>query len=43
MIPTSKFIDDLKRAGGMTRAKLRRLKVRKWKYPLALERQYTSR
>jgi hypothetical protein len=42
MIPTSKFIDDLKRAGGMTRAKLRRLKVRKWKYPLALERQYTS-
>lgn len=42
MIPTSKFIDDLKRAGGMTRTKLRRLKVRKWKYPLALERQYTS-
>lgn len=42
MIPTSKFIDDLKRSGGMTRAKLRRLKVRKWKYPLALERQYTS-
>ena len=42
MIPTTKFIDDLKRAGGMTRAKLRRLKVRKWKYPLALERQYTS-
>lgn len=42
MIPTTKFIDDLKRSGGMTRSKLRRLKVRKWKYPLALERQYTS-
>ncbi len=42
MIPTSKFIDDLKRSGGMTRSKLRKLKVRKWKYPLALERQYTS-
>lgn len=42
MVPTSKFINDLKRAGGMTRAKLRRLKARTWKYPLALERQYTS-
>lgn len=42
MIPTTKFIDDLKRSGGMTRSKLRKLKVRKWKYPLALERQYTS-
>lgn len=29
-------------AGGMTRVKLRRLKARTWKYPLALERQYTS-
>ncbi len=42
MNPTSKFINDLKRAGGMTRAKLRRLKARTWKYPLSLERQYTS-
>lgn len=42
MNPTSKFINDLKRAGGMTRVKLRRLKARTWKYPLALERQYTS-
>lgn len=42
MIPTTKFIDDLKRSGGMTRSKLRKLKLRKWKYPLALERQYTS-
>lgn len=42
MVPTSKFINDLKRAGGMTRVKLRRLKARTWKYPLALERQYTS-
>lgn len=42
MVPTSKFINDLKRAGGMTRTKLRRLKARTWKYPLALERQYTS-
>ncbi len=42
MNPTSKFIDDLKRSGGMTLAKLRRLKARTWKYPLALERQYTS-
>lgn len=42
MNPTSKFINDLKRAGGMTRIKLRRLKARTWKYPLALERQYTS-
>jgi SPP1 gp7 family putative phage head morphogenesis protein len=42
MNPTSKFINDMKRAGGMTRAKLRRLKARTWKYPLALERQYTS-
>lgn len=42
MNPTSKFINNLKRAGGMTRVKLRRLKARTWKYPLALERQYTS-
>lgn len=42
MNPTSKFINDLKMAGGMTRVKLRRLKARTWKYPLALERQYTS-
>ena len=42
MNPTRKFINDLKRAGGMTRVKLRRLKARTWKYPLALERQYTS-
>ena len=42
MNPTSKFINDLKRAGGMTLAKLLRLKARTWKYPLALERQYTS-
>ena len=42
MNPTSKFINNLKRAGGMTRVKLRRLKARTWKYPLSLERQYTS-
>lgn len=42
MIPTSKFINDLKRAGGMTKVKLRRLKGIKWKYPLSLERQYAS-
>lgn len=42
MIPTSKFINDLKRAGGMTKVKLRRLKGLKWKYPLSLERQYEA-
>jgi len=42
MIPTSKFINDLKRAGGMTKVKLRRLKALKWKYPLSLERQYAA-
>ena len=42
MIPTSKFINDLKRAGGMTKVKLRRLKGLKWKYPLSLERQYAA-
>ena len=42
MIPTSKFINDLKRAGGMTKVKLRRLKGIKWKYPLSLERQYAA-
>ena len=42
MIPTSKFINDLKRAGGMTKVKLRRLNGLKWKYPLSLERQYAA-
>lgn len=42
MIPTRKFINDLKRAGGMTKVKLRRLKGLKWKYPLSLERQYAA-
>ena len=42
MIPTSKFINDLKRAGVMTKVKLRRLKGLKWKYPLSLERQYAA-
>lgn len=42
MIPTSKFINDLKRTGGMTKVKLRRLKGLKWKYPLSLERQYAA-
>ena len=42
MIPTSKFINDLKRAGGMTKVKLRRLNGIKWKYPLSLERQYAA-
>ena len=42
MIPTSKFINDIKRAGGMTKVKLRRLKGIKWKYPLSLERQYAA-
>lgn len=29
-------------SGGMTGSKLRRLKARRWKYPLGLERQYTA-
>lgn len=29
-------------SGGMTGSKLRRLKARRWKYPLSLERQYTT-
>ena len=42
MDSTRQFITRLSQAGGMTRSKLRRLKARRWKYPLSLERQYTA-
>ena len=42
MDPTRQFITRLSQAGGMTRPKLRRLKARRWKYPLSIERQYTA-
>lgn len=42
MDSTRQFITRLSQAGGMTRPKLRRLKARRWKYPLSLERQYTA-
>lgn len=42
MDPTRQFITRLSQSGGMTRPRLRRLKARRWKYPLSLERQYTA-
>ena len=42
MDPTRQFITRLSQSGGMTRTRLRRLKARRWKYPLSLERQYTA-
>lgn len=43
MITTTRNLPALvAMAGGMTPNKLRRLKARRWKYPLSLERQYTT-
>lgn len=42
MDPTRKFPQLLAMSGGMTTPKLRRLKARRWKYPLSIERGYTS-
>lgn len=43
MIATTRNLPALVAAtGGMTPVKLRRLKARRWKYPLGLERQYTA-
>lgn len=40
MDKTRKFAAALSQAGGITKGKLRRLKGRRWKYPLSLELQY---
>lgn len=42
MDKTRKFAAALSLAGGVTKAKLRRLKGRRWKYPLSLEMRYTT-
>lgn len=42
MNPTKQLPGLIARSGGMTRQKLARLKARRWKYPLSIERGYTS-
>lgn len=39
---TRKFATALSLAGGATKAKIRKLKGRRWKYPLSLELQYAT-
>lgn len=39
---TRKFSVAVSQAGGITQKKLRRLKGRRWKYPLSLERRYAT-
>lgn len=39
---TKKFASALSWAGGVTKQKLRRLKARRWKYPLSAERRYAT-
>jgi len=39
---TRKFATALSLAGGATKAKIRKLKGRRWKYPLSLELQYST-
>lgn len=42
MNPTKQLPGLIARSGGMTRQKLARLKARRWKYPLSIERGYAS-
>ena len=42
MDKTRKFATALSQAGGITKGKLRRLKGRRWKYPLSLEMRYAT-
>lgn len=42
MDKTRKFATALSQAGGITKGKLRRLKGRRWKYPLSLELRYAT-
>ena len=42
MIATRNLAALVALSGGMTGSKLRRLKARRWKYPLSLERQYAT-
>lgn len=42
MDKTRKFAAALSQAGGITKCKLRRLKGRRWKYPLSLELRYAT-
>lgn len=42
MDKTRKFAAALSQAGGITKGKLRRLKGRRWKYPLSLELRYAT-
>lgn len=39
---TRKFPVAVSKAGGITQKKLRRLKGRRWKYPLSIERRYAT-
>lgn len=42
MDPTRQLVTRLRQSGGMTLQKLRRLRARRWKYPLSIERRYTA-
>lgn len=42
MNTTKKFAVAISQAGGITQKQLRRMKGRRWKYPLSLERRYTT-
>lgn len=42
MLSTRNLKTGLSMTGGMTKQKMRRLKARRWKYPLSLERRYTT-
>ena len=42
MNTTKKFAVAISKAGGITKKQLRRMKARRWKYPLGVERTYTT-
>lgn len=42
MNTTKKFAVAISKAGGITKKQLRRMKSRRWKYPLGVERTYTT-
>lgn len=42
MNTTKKFAVAISQAGGITKKQLRRMKARRWKYPLGVERTYTA-
>lgn len=42
MNTTKKFAVEISKSGGITKKQLRRMKARRWKYPLGVERTYTT-